>query len=119
VRWCGDYGVYSKTPSDLPPLLLKRDDQNCLLANKALQGFAQAYRSMEGDSYSFFAMELRIGNAGTHSLAARIPDAWRLKKRFLVTRPGWRLFSAVPAGLQGLKKLRKNGTEREDHTLSG
>jgi hypothetical protein len=76
VRWCGDYGVHSKTPSDLPPLLLKRDDQNCLLANKALQGFAQAYRSMEGDSSSFFAVKLRMGNTGTHLLAFQISDAW-------------------------------------------
>jgi hypothetical protein len=89
VRWCGDYGVHSKTPSDLPPLLLKRDDQNCLLANNALQGFAQTYRSMEGDSSSFFAVELRIGNTDTHLLAFQISDTWRLKKRFSVTRPGW------------------------------
>jgi hypothetical protein len=73
--------VHSKTPSDLPPLLLKRDDQNCLLANKALQGFAQAYRSMDGDSSNFFAVELRIGNTGTHSLAVQISDVRLLKKK--------------------------------------
>jgi hypothetical protein len=81
-RWCGDYGVHPKTPSDLPPLLLKRDDRNCLLANKALQGFAQAYRRMEGDSSSFFAVKLRMGNTGTHSVAFQISDTWLLRKGF-------------------------------------
>jgi hypothetical protein len=37
---------------------------------------------MEGDSSNFFAVELRIGNTGTHSLAIQISDTGLLKKRF-------------------------------------
>ena len=113
MRWCGDYGVHPKIPSDSPPLLLKRDDQNCLLANKALQGFAQGYRSMEGDSSNFFAVELRIGNTGTHSLAFQMSDLGSMAGLITGTRDALTRFTQPLTGsyyfvpsVESLRRLR-------------